>query len=566
MSTSKSDQKQNPSKIDRYNGLMSAMAKTKEELDQNDNDDDDDDDNDRQQKRFLSQAIDMALSQGRGWSPGEKEAYLEKILDDDFIPPMFATSEEELEQSGLQEAFTSLIYDGESPTSLMLQFKKKGHDAFANGKRNEVGNLQYYRDAINHYQEALAWALKIEPMQAGDLAQADTDDPTFTEPELDEQRSLLCSNIALMHWHLRNWGYARNESKRALQYNPRNAKAWYRLAKAYEQLKQWEEAGDALDQGLAVEPNHKEMVKLQQSLAQHVRKARQLRQQRATARAERVAQVKQVWKHCQDEKIQLGRTALVSSVSDDGDDSDDDDHAESKWHQHLPISGVLPRRVPSEQVSGGDWVWPCLFLYPSHQQSDFVKDFGEHEMIAQRMAQMFPELEDDGKTLTSMPWDANNEFVCSQLAVYFEVHNNNDEADKSSSDTTKTSKPPLVHPDDVELLRDQASCMRFYESSRALKGDEGPEMAQVIRALERKHLYQQRKQWKKQYKNLLANHNPNHPVIRVHPGVCLLDVLKHARMVVPNFIVTLYLIPESHPAHASFLNDHPCLDLLQPSQ
>ena len=541
-----------PTKIDQYNELMSAMSQAKEEIDEEEvvvGGDPNPDAHDR----LLSQAIDLAIEQGRGWSPGEKEAYLEKLLDDDFIPPMFATTQEEVEQSGLQDAFTSLIYDGESPTRLMLQFRQKGTEAFTNGKRNETGNVQYYRDAINHYQEALAWALKIEPMQEGDLAQADTDDPTYTESELNEQRSLLCSNIALMHWQLRNWGFSRDEAKRALQYNPRNVKAWFRLAKAHEQLKHWEEAGDAIESGLAVEPDNKDLQKLSRLLSKQVRKAKQLRQQRAAARAERVSKVKQVWKHCQEEKIQLGRTSLVASVSEEGDDDDDtnDDDQESKWHQHLPISGVLPRQEQNQE-----WVWPCLFLYPSHRQSDFVKDFGEDEMIAQRMAQMFPELE-DGQTTSHLPWDVRNEFVCSNLAVYFEVHNH--------STTTTGSTSPLVHPDGVELLRDQASCMRFYESSRALKGDEGPELAQVVRAMERKHLHQQRTQWKKEHGSLWAHKPDQNPVVRVHPGATLAQVLQDARCVVPNFIVTLLLFPETHPAHEAFLKEHACLDVLQPS-
>eukprot|EP00585_Thalassiosira_rotula_P003488 CAMPEP_0196148596 /NCGR_PEP_ID=MMETSP0910-20130528/28047_1 /TAXON_ID=49265 /ORGANISM="Thalassiosira rotula, Strain GSO102" /LENGTH=79 /DNA_ID=CAMNT_0041411335 /DNA_START=61 /DNA_END=297 /DNA_ORIENTATION=+ len=39
--------------------------------------------------QLLSQAISMALDQGRGWSsPEEREKYLETLLDDEFIPPL----------------------------------------------------------------------------------------------------------------------------------------------------------------------------------------------------------------------------------------------------------------------------------------------------------------------------------------------------------------------------------------------------------------------------------------------------------------------------------------------
>lgn len=499
-----------PDKVEQYNKIMSRMAQEKEKWDNEEGED--------EQDSILSNAIELALQQGKGWGPGEKEAYLEKILDDDFVPPLFCSTNAELEKTGLQEAFTSLIYDGESPTSLMLQFRKKGNEAFANGKRNQTKNMQYFRDAVNHYYEALAWALRIEPLNAGDMAVADTDDPTYNQSELDHERSTICANIALAHMQLKNWGLVREECKKALAHCATNVKAWYRLAKAHEHLQEWEQAGDAIESGLAIEGEgeNADLRKLQKVLSDRINKARLQRQKRERARAERVSRVKAVWKHCQGQGITLGRVPLVTNVTDD--EEDDEEHIESRWHQHLPNSGCLPF-----ESSSGEWSWPCMFIYPSHNQSDFIERFTENEMIALRLAEVFPEPDDcenDGKTL--MPWDHSNEFRCSQLAVYFEVHVNSDDA--------------LVHPENVEILRDQASAMRFYEATRALKGDEGVEMANVVRAVARKHLHEQRKAWKRKHKSLWAKPDPN-PVVRVHPAVTLSEILKDKRMVVPNVSV-----------------------------
>ena len=525
-------------KTEEFNTLMNNMSKTKEKWEEEDGVED-------EQDKLLSQAIDAAIAQGKGWGPGEKEAYLEKILDDDFIPPMFASTVEEVEKSGLQDAFTSLIYDGESPTSLMLQFRKKGNEAFANGKRNQTGNAQYFRDAINHYHEALAWAKKIEPLQAGDLAQADTDEPTYTAAELDKERSAICANIALMHLQLKNWGHVRDESKAALAWDETNVKAWYRLAKAFQNLQAWEQAGEAIDKGLAVpgQADNVDLRKLQTLLESRVSKARKQRQQRERARAERVARVKEVWKYCKEKKLKLGRVNLVSTVTDDEED-DDEQGDDSRWHQHLPNSGALPRKIH------GEWNWPCMFLYPSHRQSDFVQEFAESDMLAVRMAEMFPEPEVEGQE-TAMPWDYNNEFICSNLAVYFEIH-------------SLDGKDGVVHPESVDILRDQASCMRFYEAVRALKGDEGPDMANVVRAVERKNLYQQRKKWKKKHGSLWSKPDPS-PLVRVHPALSLREILADARMVVPNFLVTFLVFPENHPAHAEYVKEHKCVDILQPN-
>jgi len=236
---------------EKFDKLMNKMSEEKQKWTDEKNSDDEDDET----GQLLDRAIELAIEQGRGWSPGEKEAYLEKILDDEFvsriassfpetmllffgpimncfhdlpltpfilyfvfqkfkqIPPLFAQSAEEVEKTGLAEAFTQLKYD-DSPTNLMLNFRKMGNESFANGKRNQVNNKQYFRDAINHYYEALAWAQKVEPMMAGDLKQADTDDETYTEQELDELKSTLSANAALSHLQLKNWGYVRDDSKK----------------------------------------------------------------------------------------------------------------------------------------------------------------------------------------------------------------------------------------------------------------------------------------------------------------------------------------------------------------
>jgi hypothetical protein len=43
---------------------------------------------------------------------------------------------------------------------------------------------------------------------------ADDGDQYFTQKELDDIRSIICSNCALAHMFLKNWGYVRDESKK----------------------------------------------------------------------------------------------------------------------------------------------------------------------------------------------------------------------------------------------------------------------------------------------------------------------------------------------------------------
>jgi tetratricopeptide (TPR) repeat protein len=559
----------NNSHEQQHDELLQKMEGTRKKWMEEDDDDGDDTD------RFLQEAIDMAVKQGKGWSPGEKEEYMKRILDDDFIPPMFCSTEEELVKTGLADAFAALQYE-DDPSITMLEYKQKGTNAFLDGKRNQARNVQYYRDAINHYYEAIAWANKIEPQEQRQQKQktkqkqqnCGVEFQEYTEQQLDEIKSTLYSNAALCHLQLKNWGHVRDDSTNAVTFNDQNIKAWYRLAKSYQMLQQYEDAGTAIESGLQVDSTNAELLKLQSTLGDKIRKARIARQKRERIRAERVSQIKQVWKHCNNNQhlggkiIRLGRVALVASVSDDDDYDDGQDSAdvrESRWHHHFPHTGVLPTPPTSTTtMTAGVWSWPCLFLYPSHSQSDFVKHFNEDEMLAIRMADMFPEIDGDQKT--TILWDYNNEFQCSKLAVYFEVNCPND---IDTNNNNNNSKHTVVHPDNVERLTDLASTMKFFESSRALKGDEGPEMANLAKAVERKRLHRQRQAWKKLHGSLWAKPDPC-PVVRIHPAMTLKDILTDPRMVVANFMVTLVMIPEDHPAHADYLKEHKCLGILQP--
>ena len=92
--------------------------------------------------KLLSEAISMAIDQGKGWaSPEEREKYLEQLLDDEFIPPLFAETPEELEKSGLKDAFTTLHNEGETPGKNMLDCRKKGNKSIALGRKNVAKNM-----------------------------------------------------------------------------------------------------------------------------------------------------------------------------------------------------------------------------------------------------------------------------------------------------------------------------------------------------------------------------------------------------------------------------------------
>jgi hypothetical protein len=119
--------------------LLASLKATKEKWDAEAADSPDGPD---ETDALLSHAISMALEQGKGWSsPEERERYLETLLDDDFIPPLFATTQEELDKTGLKDAFMSLNNEGETPGKKMLEFRKKGNDSVGWGRKNVAKNM-----------------------------------------------------------------------------------------------------------------------------------------------------------------------------------------------------------------------------------------------------------------------------------------------------------------------------------------------------------------------------------------------------------------------------------------
>lgn len=128
-----------PSEDDASKQALLALKATKEKWDAEAADSHDGPD---EIDALLSHAISMALEQGKGWSsPEERERYLETLLDDDFIPPLFASTQEELDKSGLKDAFTALNNEGELPGKKMLEFRKKGNDSVAWGRKNVAKNM-----------------------------------------------------------------------------------------------------------------------------------------------------------------------------------------------------------------------------------------------------------------------------------------------------------------------------------------------------------------------------------------------------------------------------------------
>ena len=188
-----------------------------------------------------------------------------------------------------------------------------------------------------------------------------------------------------------------HRSLKSLMLNGSNIKSWYRLAKAHEIRREYEECMTACEKGLKHESDNKSLKKIADKVVKKAEAARSARQKKERERVRRVGEVKSLWKFCKDKGIKLGRVPLVSTLDDDGDEDDTD---EKRWNHQLPHTGKMP-----QVRSLMEYEFPAMFLYPAVGQSDFVEGMEAGEMIALRLAQMFPD--EDGPT--PMPWDYNDE-------------------------------------------------------------------------------------------------------------------------------------------------------------
>ena len=171
------------------------------------------------------------------------------------------------------------MMEGETPTSMMLSFKVKGNDSIKLGQQNKAKNIQYYRDAVNHYSVAIGWSEKVE---CGDDAEAGKDDVTqgddaarsFGRAELEKVQSVLYSNKAMAHTFLKNWGYVIDDAAKATGLDAKNVKAWYRLAKARESRREWSLCLEACEGGLLADKENKLLKKLAAKVSSDATKER----------------------------------------------------------------------------------------------------------------------------------------------------------------------------------------------------------------------------------------------------------------------------------------------------
>jgi hypothetical protein len=289
---------------------------------------------------------------------------------------------------------------------------------------------------------------------------------------LQQTRSQILGNRAFAQLTLKNYGMCIKDCDVALYFWSRNIKAYYRKCKALQALHRYELCVDAynacrkaciddpaVNGGSGPTPadlkSFAEVEKVAVLAKEQLARIDRDRRQVLATQERRRQEITQVYEICTGSKyrIQLGippgktaSTPIVgagvrvegegaakknlssntrSYVGDD-DDDDEDVSSDAKSSERRKVDAKYLQQLEHQHPfvdpeCPSDLRFPTIFLYPQHNQLDIVQGAGANNMLAEYLAQMFPEIEDP-QAGSAAPWDYANEYVVSKLICY--VHLN----------------------------------------------------------------------------------------------------------------------------------------------
>ncbi|CAM9117425.1 unnamed protein product [Pylaiella littoralis] len=417
----------------------------------------------------LEDEIAQSVMEGKGWKDGEREAYLKQVSEEDH--PMFAENIEDVDP-GVVKAFQDLTYEDETPLSLGEHFKQLGNDRFKRGKNNAL----YFRHA-----QQVTWFALYEGGGGGMLRNC----RIVWKINLNAVAAALLANRAAANLALKNYGSCRKDCDESLALSPGNVKCLYRKAKAGLLLRKHRDALAACEEGLKIDPSNADLLKIKQECDKALKAAGDAAAASRRQKEERLERLAAVWDECESAGVKLGPSGFDES-------------------NHEQRNAFLP--LADEE---GGVIWPVLLLYPQHGQSDLIEAFRDADMLAEHLAQAFPE---EGPPA---PWDQSFEYRCSELVIYLPL------------------RPVEPSPSVFEWIAD-------FEDMEAAKLS-GPEE-------------NSRRSKKKAAAAAAAALRPQRWA-RVHPGCTLMRILACEDHVVAGATPTLLVFPKDGQSHRDFVRD-----------
>lgn len=219
------------------------------------------------------------------------------------------------------EALRALASEG-NPEEIAQSYRARGNDQYRLGR---------FQAAVDYYTQALAVETHIKPLEAA-----------------------LYLNRAACNLELKNYRRCINDSKECLLRQPRNVKALFRSARAYDALERYEEARQILAFAVSIDNTNPAINTLLRNLESKIVKSRELRKKKEEEK-QRQLNVDKYLK----EALAMRNILSIRSTYSPGPIGDAKLHLEDDFDIETQL------------------VFPTLILYPTIDEFDIVTEVGE---------------------------------------------------------------------------------------------------------------------------------------------------------------------------------------------
>jgi len=210
-----------------------------------------------------------------------------------------------------------------------------------------------------------------------------------------EINAQLLTNRAAAQYHVQNYRSSLRDCESALRLAPQHMKAIVRAAQCCFSLKDFSRCVEFCDQGLQLDNQQKELVtKRAEAVSAGKIKERDERKRQA-AEKKKKREEDLVLETIKERGIKINKIKIGNPLS--LSDLEPSHPAAVQRRVHLDLSGQL--------------VWPVLVLYPEHEETDFIEQFRENDLLVDHLDVLFGE---------SPPWDPQGRYTSTSVALYFE--------------------------------------------------------------------------------------------------------------------------------------------------
>lgn len=273
--------------------------------------------------------------------------------------PFFMTSLDDTNGEGGSnlelEALQALAYDGE-PDEVAENFKKQGNDQY---------KIKLYKNAIEYYNKGIAVKCDVPTLNAS-----------------------LYLNRAACNLELKNYRRCINDAKESLKYDPKNVKAYFRIAKSFFELKKFDEAKQSLEFSFKFDPENKPSKALLEKIVEKEDELLKIQK-----RKEKEQKLKEQKLNNLNMAINARHYSIIKSK--------------------IPAEMLQDAKISLEDEFDveSQLIFPAMIIYPTTDEFDFIADVSELstpleiiDIVLQRPQEYF----DDPKhvNFTSKKFDA----------------------------------------------------------------------------------------------------------------------------------------------------------------